>query len=304
MAGPNGLSLPKVMRPAAVLIAAAVLLCVVRLSRERWEFSGRGAPPVVPPTELLLWQQGRTAGAAAQPPTPAEASRSSTGAKSPGGGAESSGGGAKQPASGWRRALPDEVRQSAQWFDRPRTVEELLAAVPEGAAVWLSLSNSAFRDLAVNWAAHVYRLGKERSAAIAALDRNFVAALVAERLPCLELVHPLLERPAANLRSNVTGFRRFGAMKASLVLSFITRGRDVLLSDVDVVWIRDPEAVLRPLMEADVMSSTDCTSITADETYARGEREVGPARCAYMPGNRAGAFATTLQSHDTSTTRP
>jgi len=183
-------------------------------------------------------------------------------------------------------------------------VEELLAAVPEGAAVWLSLSNSAFRDLAVNWAAHVYRLGKERSAAIAALDRNFVAALVAERLPCLELVHPLLERPAANLRSNVTGFRRFGAMKASLVLSFITRGRDVLLSDVDVVWIRDPEAVLRPLMEADVMSSTDCTSITADETYARGEREVGPARCAYMPGNRAGAFATTLQSHDTSTTRP
>ena len=68
-----------------------------------------------------------------------------------------------------------------------------------------------------------------------------------------------------DLRSNVSGFRAMGALKGDLVLKFLLRDRNVLLSDVDVVWIKDPEPLFAPLAEADVMCSTDCTSIKADE---------------------------------------
>ena len=48
---------------------------------------------------------------------------------------------------------------------------------------------------------------------------------------------------------------------------FVNEGRNVLLSDVDVVWLRPPEKLLTKMLEtgADVMSTTDCLSPSADE---------------------------------------
>jgi len=238
------------LRSVLLLVLLAVLLSLLSMVRERAVFSTSEARGLSP-TLLLLQQQGRSA----------EPTRAKPAAPDP----------ASPPPedSTWRRALPPDVRRSARWFDAPRTVDDILADVPVGGMVWLTLANSAFKNLAINWAAHIYKLRKERSALIAALDAPFVATLVAERLPCLDFVQPLLLRASHDLRSNVTGFRRFGASKASLVLRFLSRDREVLISDVDVVWISDPLPLLRPLLGADVMSSTDCTSITADEVHCR-----------------------------------
>lgn len=262
------------LRSVLLLFMLAVLISFLSMLRGRHVLVAP-ATRVPSPTLLLLQQQGRGAQAViSRAPVPEVMESSST-----------------APDMSWRRALPEHARQLASWFDAPRTVEEMLVEVPKGGTVWLTLANYAFRDLAVNWAAHVYKLRKERSAAIAALDHKFLSTLVAERLPCLDFVQPLLQRASEDLRSNVTGFRRFGATKASLVLAFLTRDREVLLSDVDVVWISDPMPSIRPLLGADVMSSTDCISVTGDEAHLAGPAPVGSVRCAYQPGNKFGHAA-------------
>ena len=73
----------------------------------------------------------------------------------------------------------------------------------------------------------------------------------AERLPYFNF-H---EGSTRDLRSNVSAFRALGALKGELVLRVLAARRHVLLSDEDVIWLRDPRALLldRALGAADVM---------------------------------------------------
>ena len=156
-----------------------------------------------------------------------------------------------------------------------------------GGTVWLTFANSAFKQFAINWAAHIYRLRKERSAAIAALDKPFQAALLEERLPFFGYDHGR----TGDLRSDVAEFRRLGALKGELVLQVLRADRHVLLSDVDVIWVADPAPILRSLaVHADVMSATDCLNVTGDEAKFPKQAQ-GVNRCAYNPGNNHGHAA-------------
>ncbi|KAL1495240.1 hypothetical protein AB1Y20_017103 [Prymnesium parvum] len=191
---------------------------------------------------------------------------------------------------GWRRTLPHDVAREACWYAEERTLDSLFVDVEAGGVVWLGFSNAAFRELSLNWVAHVYRLRKERQLVVAALDRGFSALLLSEGVPHFEYDWGVV----SDMRSNVSGFRRLGALKAELVLKVLRARRHVLLSDVDVAWLTDPEPILRRMWRADVMSATDCLSVTADE-YVRDQfgrvREEGVNRCAHKPGNRYGHAA-------------
>lgn len=188
---------------------------------------------------------------------------------------------------GWKRSLPPDVAATAAWFAHERTLSALFDDVDVGGVVWLTFSNTAFKDFTINWAAHIYRLRRERAAVIAALDVPLQNALLAEQLPFFGYDHGR----TSDLRSDVVEFRRLGALKGELVLKILRAERHVLLSDVDVAWLKDPTATLHELAaHADVMSATDCLHITGDE--AKAARSVkGINRCAYNPGNQEGHAA-------------
>ena len=120
-------------------------------------------------------------------------------------------------ATGWKRTLPGDVLRCAAWFDSERSLRQIYDDVPRNGTVWLTFANWAFRNFALNWAAHVYRLRIERSMAIAALDRPFQQLLLDERLPYFAFDHGM----TGDLRSNVSGFRRLGALKGTLVLQVL-----------------------------------------------------------------------------------
>ncbi|KAL3899762.1 MAG: hypothetical protein SGPRY_012589 [Prymnesium sp.] len=161
---------------------------------------------------------------------------------------------------GWKRTLPQEIAREACWFPRERTLPDFFEDVPEGSVAWLGFSNSAFLQLSLNWIAHIYRLRKERQLVIAALDTKYAARLLEEgeaslqeqskrsAMPALHQLHS----PARSLHPSASCASRAQVLRA---------GRHVLLSDVDVVWLTDPEPILRTMWLADVMSSTDCLSV-------------------------------------------
>jgi len=187
--------------------------------------------------------------------------------------------------------LPKHIVREATWYDRERTLPALFEDVPEGGIVWMSFANAAFETLAYNWAAHVYMLRKEKQLVLASLDGALQVQLQHHRLPFFSF--NAAGTTSADLRSNVTEFRRMGALKGELLLTVLSARRNVLLSDVDVIWLVDPEPLLRTLWEADVMSATDCLSPNADDMRAPPpERQrQGVNRCAYAAGNSLGHAA-------------
>ena len=134
-------------------------------------------------------------------------------------------------------------------------------------------------------------LRKEKQLVLASLDGALQVQLRRHRLPFFSF--STAGTTSADLRSNVTEFRRMGALKGELLLSVLNARRNVLLSDVDVIWLADPEPLLRTLWDADVMSATDCLSPIADDERAPPpERQrQGVNRCAFAAGNSVGHAA-------------
>lgn len=53
--------------------------------------------------------------------------------------------------------------------------------------------------------------------------------------------------------------------KVKLVLSILSLGHDLLLSDSDTTWLRNPYTHFETYKEADILVSSDCLSTSADE---------------------------------------
>ena len=181
----------------------------------------------------------------------------------------------------WRSGGP-----RSELFARERLLGAVIRGVPLGRPVWLSIANSAVTEIALNWAAHIFHLGVEHSAVIACLDAPLLQAMLSARVPAFSYIQAGFER---DVRSSRIGFRQLGVLKAQLTLHILSAGRNVLLSDVDVVWLRDPIPLLLAREAADLMLSTDCLSVSAEEANATAW--VGANRCAFLPGNGDGHAA-------------
>ena len=70
-------------------------------------------------------------------------------------------------------------------------------------------------------------------------------------------------------------------------------GRHVLVSDSDVVWLKDPTQELHALVAAgaSLAPATDCINVAADDDKV--ERPSSPYLCGHAPGSRQGAVFNT-----------
>jgi hypothetical protein len=74
-----------------------------------------------------------------------------------------------------------------------------------------------------------------------------------------------------------------GGEKAALVLGLLELGYEVLLSDSDTVWMRDPWPYLRAVSDVDIMVSSDCPSLYGDRTGAPRAYHSTRVRAAVLP---------------------
>ena len=84
-----------------------------------------------------------------------------------------------------------------------------------------------------------------------------------------------------------------GFLKAVTIREVLLTGRHVLVSDSDVVWLRNPTDELRALAAAGAMLSpaTDCIHVAADRD--KTPRPRSPNLCGHAPGNTHGATFNT-----------
>ena len=122
------------------------------------------------------------------------------------------------------------------------------AAAASGIGVLLiTFANEAQADFALNWLAHVTKLGLRESALVGATDATIARQLVASRAPCFPLESSIGTTEA---KWGSPGFSQMGRTKAALARTLLLSNITFLFADVDVVFLADPRPFVRTQLAA------------------------------------------------------
>jgi len=145
--------------------------------------------------------------------------------------------------------------------------------------VFASFVSNGFHEFMSHWHASLAAVGVTSNVIIAALDDATEAMCVEENIPhyssaSLRYTHEVMATGGTPLHdvaqtkrttNDARAFQQIGALKAGFLTHLLKLGHDVLVSDVDVTWMRDPRAWLRETLreaDLDVATSTDCLLAT------------------------------------------
>ena len=178
------------------------------------------------------------------------------------------------------------------------TAEAFHEALAPGLAVWLTFSNQAYLHFAQNWYLSVKKIGKHRQVVVAALDAPTLRIWRSLRVPVLDYSTSFGDTSDfRGIGADQARFRRMGAMKVAAFLQLLQLGRSVLVSDVDTVWVADPQPFFDKVSKnVDVGVTSDCLSREADENKDGRNRRFHPNGvwfCGHNPGNTFGATFNT-----------
>ena len=145
----------------------------------------------------------------------------------------------------------------------------------------LTFATDSVEELLANWAAHLPPL--RLPAVVAAMDAAVLDVCPRLGVHCLAAFDEASERAmraeasrlggaTVNIRGNPGLFNSLGGRKVAAILDLLhASGRAVLVSDVDVVWLSDPTALVTGRLRgyedfayADILGSTDCLDPALD----------------------------------------
>jgi hypothetical protein len=95
---------------------------------------------------------------------------------------------------------------------------------------------------------------------VGAMDNELLKLLVDDNIPTFAMQSNMTTH---DFGWGTKNFHLMGRKKIALIRDFTLMGFDILVSDVDTVWMRDPIPYLQKYPEADVLTSSDHLAPTA-----------------------------------------
>lgn len=127
--------------------------------------------------------------------------------------------------------------------------------------IMATFGNFHYLDFILNWVEHVNALG---------IDAYIVGAMDNELLKELHLNNVNAFSMQSNLTTSDFGwgsdtFHKMGRDKVDIMHAFVSMGFNIILSDVDTVWMRNPLEYFEIYQEADILVSSDCLATTSKQ---------------------------------------
>ena len=157
---------------------------------------------------------------------------------------------------------------------------ELLAEVAVSNRVIVTWANLHYLDFVLNWYYHLTSTCAT-NVLVGAMDDELYDELAARGITAFSMQSGLTTEDFGWGSSN---FHKMGREKINLVGAVTSMGFDLLLTDVDTVFLRDPNAFVDRYPDADVLTSSDHLKPTAVDgglehyTGCCGDSELGYAR--------------------------
>jgi len=124
----------------------------------------------------------------------------------------------------------------------------------DAGVIVVTWANYHYLDFVQNWVYHLKEVAGCNSFLVGAMDDALLQALLDDETPVFAMSSGLT---LDDFGWGTPTFHKMGREKIRLILAFTTMGYDVLISDVDTVWMRNPLPFIRQYPDADILTSSD-----------------------------------------------
>ena len=136
---------------------------------------------------------------------------------------------------------------------------ELVDHYAEDNVVMVTWANNHYYDFVSNWVRNVRKCGVSNFM-VGAMDNELLAQLIDVEVPTFAMQSGMI---TTDFGWGTPNFHKMGRKKIELIYLFTQMGFDILVSDVDTAWLRNPMPYMARFPQADVLTSSDHLSSTA-----------------------------------------
>ena len=154
--------------------------------------------------------------------------------------------------------------------------------------VMVTWANNHYYDFVKNWVKHIRDCGMNNFL-VGAMDNELLVRLIDDKVPTFAMQSGLT---TADFGWGSKNFHQMGRKKIELIHLFTKMGFDILVSDVDTAWMKNPIPFIRKFPEVDVLTSSDSLSDFAETEWSLERTTTGMANIGIMLLRKsAGALA-------------
>lgn len=166
----------------------------------------------------------------------------------------------------------------------PHTPAAVVGTSEDARFIIVTFATKGVLDFALNWVLHIralklpHMLGAMDDVMVEVCERWVIPVHAVHRdnpdgAHSREAMSGVMGAGMANLRGSDKGFAGLGVLKTLFIQRLLKDGRDVLISDTDTAWFKDPRPIVygrepryADFRHADLLISTDCIDSTDDES--------------------------------------
>ncbi|EPS61907.1 hypothetical protein M569_12886, partial [Genlisea aurea] len=142
-----------------------------------------------------------------------------------------------------------------------KLTKELVQKRVKNNIIVVTFGNLAFMDFILNWVKHLTDMGID-NLIVGALDSKVLKALYWKGIPVFDMD---IQLDSDDFGWGTQKFNKMGREKVSLINALLPFGFEILMSDSDTVWLKNPLPYLARYPEADLLTSTDQITPTVSD---------------------------------------
>ncbi|GAX79191.1 hypothetical protein CEUSTIGMA_g6631.t1 [Chlamydomonas eustigma] len=160
-----------------------------------------------------------------------------------------------------------------------KPTKEMVQSIQQDGFLVVTWANWHYQDFVMTWVAHVQKVGIT-GYIVGAMDDQLLEALVSRKMNTFSMKSGLT---LGDFGWGSKTFAKMGREKIRLIGIFLKLGVDVVIADVDVLWLRNPLPFFKKYHEADVLTSSDHLSNTVpDESLEKWPQAASAANIGIM----------------------
>ena len=152
---------------------------------------------------------------------------------------------------------------------------ELVGHYVQDNVIMVTWANHHYHDFVMNWVLNVRKCGLSNFM-VGAMDNELLEKLIEDEVPTFAMQSGMTTQ---DFGWGTANFHKMGRKKIELIHLFTKMGFDILVSDVDTVWMKNPMPYMAKFPKADILTSSDHLAHTA-----QGDGLEDP-NVAYSPAN-------------------
>ena len=137
----------------------------------------------------------------------------------------------------------------------------------------MTFATASVKDFVTTWLSSAKKLGLS-PIFVGALDQGMYDYCRQHGVPSMKLTGAtvLQGRGASFIKAGDGSFKKMGTVKTKFIQDLLEMGISPILTDADVVWLRDPREYFNTgtYEAADILVSTDCIDVPADKRDVGG----------------------------------